>query len=94
MQWGSEGWLPGPGTDVPQLIKIPELWLCCFPPLQLAELRRWLGMKEERGSSPQQWCGLWEMIHPDTYGSVMICFSRDVPSTLPCANPILWEDFK
>lgn len=55
MQWGSEGWLPGPGTAVPQLISVPELWLCCFPPLQLAELRRWLGVKEER----QQWCGLW-----------------------------------
>lgn len=37
---------------------------------------------------------LWEMIHPDTCVSVMICFSRDVPSTLPSANPIPWEDFK
>lgn len=84
-----------------QLINIPELWLCCFPPLQLPQACAEALTASEGGAwldTPAAvWAEeslLWEMIHPDTCVSLMICFSRDVPSTLLCANPNPWEDFK
>lgn len=94
------GWLSGPDKAASQLINIPRALFSLLPTPAITACAEVLTLSEEgswlitRAAVWVEQSLLYEMIHLDISVSAMICFLGDVPSTLPSANSVPWEDFK